>query len=853
MKLDLHITFEPGVFDIQFNAHNAQINSVEHDHGLTNAQGEVVGLHMNVSVDAARFGTHKSLLTVRTDRYGFTFAPADLALSGSMRMPTYGVTIALRNARTAATRHLSKLDAVAQAPEASFEHAAAHTQDVACPTLLGLGLDNRQFLVDTDLQTVRSARSVRPADIAYRIPIGRGKAVRTDVHRRLDGDQLPILRGEKRDEDIRYDTLMFATVAGQTLQEDALPGTPFLVAEEGLGMPHTPAQVQQREQQRNAMNAQGQPNLMLCYRLTATNLSGAPAYAFFYQPRVTRQSGQSQDVVCQQGVLQVGADVYGTAYFEGQPWIETQIVVLLAPGETVQAEYRLLHEAMSLTSSDAILMQPFEARLDDARRYWQARLDTAATLQLPEARIQNMLRAGLLHLYLVTYGTRTGTLAPTIGVYSPIGSESSPIIQFYDSMGWHDTAQRSLQYFLDKQHDDGRFQNFGGYMLETGAVLYTLGEHYRYTRDDAWVSDIKDQVLRACDWIIRHRHQDAPPLSGGHGSGMIAGKVADPEDHFRQYMLNAYQYLGLARAAEMLRASDPTTSEKLGKEADAFRQDIRKALAESLVRSPLMPLGDGRWAPPGAPWVEASGPDAMSLQGQSSYTHEAVYARDSMLGPLYTVFAEVIEPHETLADFLVETHYEHMCFEGAAFSQPYYSRHPQVHLRRGEVKAFLRSFYGAMAALADRETYSFWEHLFGVSPHKTHEEGWFLMEARHMLYMESDFNIEDGGRLDLLPGIPRAYLRQGQSTRIERARSYYGELSLHVSSRVEDGVIECHIACPDGAARGLKTLTLRLPHPDTRHMRQIDANGVHGRDDPLHERITFEWPAANQVHVIARY
>jgi len=65
-----------------------------------------------------------------------------------------------------------------------------------------------------------------------------------------------------------------------------------------------------------------------------------------------------------------------------------------------------------------------------------------------------MIMAGLLHLDLITYGIEPdGTLAPCIGVYSPIGTESSPIIQFYGSMGLHDIAKRSLMFFLDKQHE----------------------------------------------------------------------------------------------------------------------------------------------------------------------------------------------------------------------------------------------------------------------------------------------------------------------------------------------------------------------------------------------------------------
>ena len=868
MKLDIHVTFSPGVHDVDLSSRNAQINTVEHDHAFDQHSGDIAGLHINISVDQARTGRQKSLLTVRTDRCGFTFAPIDLTRVGTIHLPAYGVSIMQRGAVVSLSHGLSKLQLVEHIPEDTFEQAAACTQDVPCPTLLGLGLDNRQFLVEPDLETIRVVNSVRYQLASIRIPIGRGKGSRTDVRRRLDDGVMPILRGEKTDEDICYSVTTFVALAGTELNEGNVAGTPFLVAEEGLGMPHTPEQAAQREQARQEMATRGLTPLVLCYRLEATNVSRAPAYAFLYQPRFTSASGEGELLSCSDGLLVIGDKVYGSAYFDDQPWPETQLVVLLAPGEKVTADYCFNHEPLETTSARRLLKrsngagestpgqeqpvvtawQPFDKLLAQARAYWTAKLNTAATMDIPEQRINDMVRAGLAHLYLVTYGERDRTLAPCIGVYSPIGSESSPIIQFYDSIGWHDIAQRSLQYFLDKQHGDGRFQNFGGYMLETGAALYTMGEHYRYTRDDAWVRGIKGQLVRACDWIIRHHHEDAP--KGQHGAGLIMGKVADPEDHFRQYMLNAYQYLGLARAAEMLRAVDTPLAASLAEEASTLRTDIRRALAESIVRSPLVPLGDGRWVPSCAPWVEAVGPDAFALDGQLSYTHEAVYARDSLLGPIYAIFAEVIDPHEQIADFLVESHYEHMCYEGAAFSQPYYSRHPLVHLRRGEISAFLRSFYRAMAALADRETYTFWEHLFGVSPHKTHEEGWFLMEARSMLYTETDFSLEGGGTLRLLPGIPRAYLAQDQHIGLQDAQSYFGTVHMDVQSHIDRDYIEANVECPQGLARGLKSIAIRLPHP---HGQKAEALAGPGRYDPATETVWVEWSSENRAQIHLRF
>ena len=820
LPFDLHITFEPPVQRVEVEPRHAQVNQLD----LIRAElspDEIVAARVRLTASSARYGAHKALLTLRTDRFTVAFAPMDVLATGRIWVKEYGVTVSPQDSRSlkdSGNLGLSKLQAIELAPEETFDQAAAAAQDFPSPTVLGLGRDNRVFLIDPRCETITAAGSMRPPLAVARIPIGRGRGARTDLTRRLDQGVLPILRADKVDSDIRYQATMLATFADQPLRDENVAGVHFLVAEEQLGMPHTPEQAARREAARQQLREQGQAPVMLCYRLEATNESAAPAYAFFYAPRIDDQTLSLQDSRL------TGVDgVWAELRFDGQPWTQDQIAILLAPGETATAEYRLLHQpAASAISWRA----SFDELLAEARVYWQTKLDSAARLAIPEPRIDEMARAGLLHLDLITYGERRGTLAATIGWYSPIGTESSPIIQFYDSMGWHDVARRCLCYFLDKQHDDGRFQNFGGYMLETGAALWSMGEHYRYTRDDAWVRGILDPVVAACGWIIRHRHEDAQP--GQPGFGLIKGKVADPEDHFHQFMLNAYQCLGLARAAEMIRAVDPVQAKSLADEAVAFRDDIRRALFASIQRSPVVPLGDGRWAPPGAPWTEAIGPAAFALDGQPSYTHEAVYARDSMLGPNYAIFCEILDPHEGPADWLVESHYEHMVQDGVAFSQPYYSRHPIIHLRRGETRAFLRSYYRTMAGLADRQTYSFWEHYFGASPHKTHEEGWFLMETRWMLYRE------EGDTLHLLPGVPRAWLRHGQSIELRGAKSYFGPLDVRVTPGVDDGWIEARVRCPDGAARGLKTLAIRLPHPHGRKARAVEGIGEY---DPVSETV----------------
>ncbi|MEM2930912.1 MAG: hypothetical protein QW797_08665, partial [Thermoproteota archaeon] len=138
--------------------------------------------------------------------------------------------------------------------------------------------------------------------------------------------------------------------------------------------------------------------------------------------------------------------------------------------------------------------------------------------------------------------------------------------------------------------------------------------------------------------------------------------------------------------------------------------------------------------------------------------------------------------------------------------QPYYSPHPWVHLRRGEVKAFLKTYYNSFVSLADRETFTFWEHYPGVgSSHKTHEEGWFLMQTRWMLWMEQ------GQTLKLLPGIPRKWMENGKSIELNRVASYFGPISLRADSKLDQGKIEARVEC--SSEWQPRIVELRLPHP----------------------------------------
>jgi hypothetical protein len=291
-------------------------------------------------------------------------------------------------------------------------------------------------------------------------------------------------------------------------------------------------------------------------------------------------------------------------------------------------------------------------------------------------------------------------------------------------------------------------------------------------------------------------------------------------------MFNSYHYAALERVAEMLANIDPGESQRLAREAETYKEDIRTAFFQALAQSPVIPLGNGTWCPTAPLWVEDRGALVLHSTGGDWGTVGA-FPKESLIGPEWMIPHGVIQPDEPAADFLLDFHHELMTSDSAGILQPYYSQHPLIHLLRGEPTEFLKAYYNTVAPMADRQTYTFTED-YGGGPHKTHEEAQFLMQTRYMLYLER------GHTLDLLPGVPRSWLQDGQSIKLQNAATYFGPISLDVQSKLADQQIEAIVESTSD--RHPKRIELRLPHPDGRKATSVKG----GRYDPNTERVIID-------------
>ncbi len=779
-------------------------------------------------------GSDPTIVAVKTDQQPFSFFLRDVTTQYPIYIPEYHVVVTAsddmrsydeietalktRNRRT-------KLQQIENEPEETFDSAAIRTRNQPCPTWLGLSRDMRIFELsdnrtnpNSEMNMITPRNSSAPVTLpefgnntlGYDYMAGRGQGVAISTSRRLEDGVLPILHSTLTDDDVEYRSTAFVSLEKSPLTARTLIGTDFLVADEFSGGHMLTKEQEDQVKPRLKAEKEKTESTVLYYRNEAINKAAVPRYAWFKTVRPVIGRWMKIDYSFNKGTgfsSFSSGSVFGISRLNGRPLPDEEIAVLLKPNDKAVFEFVVPHTPISKERALDLSKQSFDARCDECKLFWKEKLNKAAQISVPDQRISEMIQAGLLNLDLVTYGSEPdGTLAPTIGVYSPIGTESSPIIQFYNSMGLRDIARRCLMFFLEKQHDDGMIQNFGGYMVETGAALWSMGEFFRYTKDKEWVKLVERKLLRACDFLLRWRAENNKPELKGKGYGMISGKVADPEDPFHQYMLNAYAYLGTSRVAEMLKDVDSDQSNRLAQEAEAWKRDIRISLMNSISNSPVVPLGDGRWSPTVPPWTEAIGPRALHIIPENYFSHGTVTTPDVLLGPLYLVFCEVLAPEEQVSTMMLDYHSELFYECNSAFSQPYYSRHDWVQLKLGLIKPFLKTYYNNLSALADRETYTFWEHVFQVSAHKTHEQAWFLMETRWMLY------LEEGQTLKLLPGIPRKWMEDGKQIILKNVSSYFGPISIQVNAKTKAGFIEAAISCNAGSKP--RNVIIRLPHPD---------------------------------------
>src|SRR5437867_784893 len=152
----------------------------------------------------------------------------------------------------------------------------------------------------------------------------------------------------------------------------------------------------------------------------------------------------------------------------------------------------------------------------------------------------------------------------------------------------------------------------------------------------------------------------------------------------------------------------------------------------------------------------------------------------------------------------------------------YGTRYVLDTLRRDDPERALVSFYGMLAQGFTRNTFVCAEGCsltpvddggrFFYCPPNSAANAHFLSMLRYVLVQDWDLN--DDGRpetLRLLFATPRRWLSDGQSIKVERAPTAFGEVSVVVHSLLSQGEIVAEVSAPQRQAPEKMLLRIRLP------------------------------------------
>ena len=510
----------------------------------------------------------------------------------------------------------------------------------------------------------------------------------------------------------------------------------------------------------------------------------------------------------------------------------------------------------------------FQAAYRSVRDYWRRRIDVGAAIRTPEPMINDFYRAHVSHLLINTerevgvsdrYMAKVGSFS--YGVFS---NESCMMISDLDRRGYHERAEQALETWLHYQGTVGLPGDFstadgqlygtggyeaGGYNQHHGWVLWCMAEHYWYTRDAAWLRRAAPRLIEGCEWVIRERRRtlaqadrDPDGLRAIERGLLPPGRLEDIGDWRCWLSTNVYTWWGMRAVADALADAEHPQARRLQAEAGAYHDDLMAAFTEAMHRSPVVRLRDGSWIP--------HVPADVHRRGRSFG-----WITETLEGAIHLVRCGAIDPTDRLATWIIKDFEDNLYLsEQYGYHLPdeefgrYWFSHggismqanllcnPIAYLLRDEPKHFLRAYFNAFAVSFFADTRMMTEHAlpsFGDwrgDHYKSSDEANSTYWLRLMLIDErlADSELRLGG------AVPRYWLADGQTIAIDNAATYFGPMSVRISSRAARSRI--HMTIDPPRRNPPQRVRVRFRHPEGRQMTRVEVGGKpHDGFDPESE------------------
>ena len=811
----------------QVAAFNGEVQSVQR----LSARDYLITL--NAAANADPNTLDRTLVTVTNGLEVFTFRAEDVAQE-ALFLPCFGVAV-LPGADTRAyaavaaaqrDRHASTLyDRVAQLPEQTWRAAWNNMPPKKSHIYFPLGLDGGRQRFQLEANGAVLFRSndhylqQRPGKDTPRLSlepapvrVGFG-ALPQPVERHLEDDSLPICHTTWEIDGLRISQTALVTELDGA-QADAPP---------------PPA---------DALT-------VFLARFVMTNLSAAPRTALL---PLTYSAAEAPMALRadEQGRLWLAQNLRALVVADGPPalagptlnWTWT-----LPPGGSKTVVVKIPYLVLAETSEQAALGRlDFETERAAVAGYWRRRLNESAQLTTPEPVLDEFYRAHAGHLLINCERepnsdrrfARVGSFS-----YGAYGNESCMMVVDLDRRGYHQEAGQCLEAWLHYQGTVGLPGDFssrqgvlygaggyeaGGYNQHHGWILWCLAEHYRFTRDRAWLRHAAPGLLAGADWIIRETARTAGRQELERGL-LPAGSLEDIGDWWTWLSTSCYTWRGLDSAAWALEQLEHPEAKRIRQAADAFHARLLANFRQAAQRSPVVRLRDGTAVPHFPSYVQRRG-------------RSFGWICETLEGALHLLITGALDPHAPEAQWILKDYEDNLYLSNQYgytlddFDRDWFGRggmsmqaclllDVEPYLRRDDVKHALRAMFNAIAVSHFPDVHMNTEHALPNMGDWRGDHYKSSDEANACGWLRQLFLREEGDALLLGQAVPRDWLLPGRQCGLQRAATWFGPAGVLYTAGESEITAQV-----DGPRRNPpKELRLRFRDPRQRPLASVTLNG----------------------------
>jgi hypothetical protein len=545
-------------------------------------------------------------------------------------------------------------------------------------------------------------------------------------------------------------------------------------------------------------------------------------------------------------------DEQGKPSREDKQWKSCEFVVSFDLPENDSREFiiKLASPAVEATDCATLLKLDYARARQATLEFWSDWVRRGARFQVPEKVVNDLFRASLWHALRLP--RRHG--GPEEGVeidlpYSnfaydqhgtpwPVNQAVYVDYMIYDLRGYDDVATEELRtIYRNNQESNGRVKGYANWGVYTPSMIYTVAQNYLLSGNRETFEELLPATLKALDWCLGEVREAS--RNDGPARGLLRSPLNDLTGDGVWAFTQAYVYAAFETLGQALKQAGHPRAQECREAALRFRQAIERAFGAAMMSSPLVPLRDHTWIP----YVPCEAT-------QPGRRFEQWYPTDVDTGTMHLLRLKAVPAQGILADSLLNDHEDNLYLHGWGMAnEPVYNPQATAYLLRDDPQAVIRAFYSYMAcafshsALEPVEHRWTWGQYFG--PPST-DGAWFEL-YRNMLVRE----LDDGSLL-LLQATPRKWLADGEQIKVERAPTYYGDISLIVDSHAASGALVADIDMP--TRRPPRKLLVRFRHPEAKPMQSVAVNGQNWTGfDTRKEWVLVERPLQERYTIVAHY